>query len=242
MAHRDGMPLTGHSVLFLIVLSMPVAGLSAESVLPLSVGTARLEGHVHSMRELRDAGVVRQRFDFSCGSAALATLLTYGLGEPVAEESILREILTPLAEDELAALKKRGLSLFDLQKYAQAHGFKAQGFRVAAAQVSRVSRPVLVFIKPGGYDHFAVLKGVKNGRAYLADPSLGNVRMPLYRFLDMWADDSGRGIVFAAERSDGAWPASYPLQIAGTAAEVEQLTTRQLLSIGAPYLDPAGPR
>ena len=214
----------------------------ADSVMPFSVGAARVESHVKSMRELRDAGVVRQRFDYSCGSAALATLLTYGLGEPVEEESILREILAPLAEEALAALKKRGLSLFDLQKYVQGHGFKAQGFRVPAAQISKISRPVLVFIKPGGYDHFAVLKGVQNGRAYLADPSLGNVRMPLYRFLDMWTDASGRGVVFAVERSDGTWPTSFPLQIAAASADVEQLAMRQLLSIGAPYLDPARPR
>jgi predicted double-glycine peptidase len=234
------MPLTGHSVVPLVLLAL-IAN-SAEAVTPFSAGGQRLEAGIRSMRELRDAGVVRQRFDYSCGSAALATLLSYGLGEPVEEESILREILEPLSGEQLAALQKRGLSLFDLQKYAQAHGYKAQGFRVAAAQLANVSRPVIVYIKPGGYDHFAVLKAVRGGRAYLADPSLGNVRMPLYRFLDMWADASGRGIVFAVERGDGAWPASFALQVAPGAADVEQLTVRQLLSIGAPYLVPAGAR
>ena len=232
------MPVRGHSVLCLLALCLPLTCFSAEGVVPYSVGATRLEGHVQSVRELRDAGVVRQRFDYSCGSAALATLLSYGLGEPVDEASILSELISPLSGDELVALQKRGLSLFDLQKYAQGHGYKAQGFRVPAAQLAKVSRPVIVYIKPGGYDHFAVLKAVRGGRAYLADPSLGNVRMPLYRFIDMWADASGRGIVFAVERADGVWPERFALQVGGGAAEAEQLATRELLRIAAPYLEP----
>jgi len=69
-----------------------------------------------------------------------------------------------------------------------------------------------VFIRPGGYDHFAVLKGVRGDRVYLADPSLGNVRMPMYRFRAMWADGSGRGVVFAVEPKDGVWPESSVLR------------------------------
>jgi predicted double-glycine peptidase len=215
---------------------------SAHGNVTLSVGGARLEPHVKSMRELRDAGVVKQRYDYSCGSAALSTLFTFGLEDPVPEEQILRDIIEPLSAEEQAGLRKRGLSLFELQKYAQGRGYKAQGFRVAAAQISKVSRPVIVYIKPRGYDHFAVLKAVRDGRAYLADPSLGNVRMPLYRFVDMWADASGRGVVFAVERKDGAWPGKYPLLLAGDTAAPEELTTRELLNVAAPYLAPVQPR
>jgi predicted double-glycine peptidase len=225
------MPFVGHSV-FLLLAWLPLAA-AAQTALPVSVGTTRFEAHVKSMRELRDEDVVRQRYDYSCGSAALATLLAHGLGARVAEEDILREILKPLSGDELAALHKRGLSLFELQQYAQAHGYKAQGFRVMATQLSKVSRPVLVHVRPHGYDHFAVLKGVRGGRAYVADPSFGNLTMPLYRFLDMWTDASGRGVVFAVERADGAWPQTYPLQVAGDPSAFEALTTRELLNIAA---------
>ena len=207
-----------------------------------TVDAVRLEPQVKSVRELRDAGVVKQRFDYSCGSAALATLFTFGLQDPLEEERILRDIIEPLSAEQTAELQKRGLSLFELQKYAQGRGYKAQGFRVSAAQLSKVSRPVIVYIKPRGYDHFAVLKAVRGDRAYLADPSLGNVRMPLYRFLDMWADASGRGVVFAVERKDSTWPASFPLQLAGDTAAMEQLTTRELLNVAAPYVAPVQPR
>ena len=225
-----------HTARLLFMASLPLASPADEAITPYSVGGARLEARVTSMRAMRDAGVVKQSRDYSCGSAALATLLTYGLNDPVAEEAILRTILTPLSPEELVELRKRGLSLRDLQKYANGRGYKAQGFRIRADQIARVSRPVIVFVKPGGYEHFAVLKGVRGDRVFLADPSLGNVRMPLYRFFDMWADASGNGIVFAVERPDGAWPASYALQF--VAGETEELTTRQLLNVAAPYRVP----
>jgi predicted double-glycine peptidase len=187
------------------------------------------------MRELRDAAVVRQRHDYSCGSAALASLLTYGLDDPVGEQTLLDALLKPMGPDELAAIGKKGLSLQDLQRLAQMRGHKAQGFRVQADQLARVSRPVIAFVKPGGYPHFVVLKGVRGDRAYVADPSLGNVRMPLYRFLDMWADGSGSGVIFAVERKDGVWPARYALQVPEAAGTpIEALAARRLFEAGKP--------
>src|ERR1700739_1489884 len=43
---------------------------------------------VHSMLERRFQTVVRQRYDFSCGSAALATLMRYHYGKPTSEEFV----------------------------------------------------------------------------------------------------------------------------------------------------------
>jgi predicted double-glycine peptidase len=178
---------------------------------------------------------VKQRYDYSCGSASLATLLTYGLNDPVDEDVLLRALLEPLSPDDLAALQKKGLSLLALQQLAEQRGHKAQGFRVDQSDLAKLSRPVIVFIRPHGYDHFAVLKGLRGDRVYLADPSLGNVRMPLYRFLDMWADKSGRGVIFAVERAAGEWPERYGLQLAGTSdPPLEVLSARRLMEITAP--------
>jgi hypothetical protein len=223
-------------LLALGVATMAAAAAAQEAVVVVKSGSARIEQRVSSLVALRDAGVVKQRFDYSCGSAALATLLTYGLNDPVDELTLLRAVLEPLSADELIALQKKGLSLLELQRLAQKRGHKAQGFRLHASQLAKISRPVIVFIKPGGYEHFAVLKGVRGDRAYLADPSLGNVRMPLYRFFDMWADESGRGVIFAVERATGGWPQSYPLQLAGAAEPpLEQLSAERMMSVGAPF-------
>ncbi len=208
----------------------------ADSQAVVTAGAARIAFPVTSLRAQRDTGVVKQRYDYSCGSASLATLLTYGLNDPVDENMLLRTLLEPLSAGEIAALQKKGLSLLDLQQLAQKRGHKAQGFRIHQSQLARLSRPLIVFIKPHGYEHFAVLKGVQGDRAYLADPSLGNVRMPLYRFLDMWADASGRGVVFAVERAAGEWPEPYALQLAGAAdTPLEVLSAARLMEIGKPF-------
>lgn len=222
--------------LFACVAAWPEPGWCTDSQVVVNAGAVRMQFPVTSLRAQRDAGVVKQRYDYSCGSASLATLLTYGLNDPVDEDAILRALLGSLSPDELADLQRKGLSLFDLQQLAQKRGHKAQGFRLHGSQLARLSHPVIVFIKPRGYEHFAVYKGMRGDRVYLADPSLGNVRMPLYRFLDMWADESGRGVIFAVERTDSVWPERYALQLGGTAdPPPEVLSAERLMAIGKPF-------
>jgi uncharacterized protein len=221
----------------------PTAGCTAaepdscsDAQVVVNAGTARTEIHVRSLRGQRDAGVVKQGYDYSCGAASLATLLTYGLDDAVGEDALLRALIEPLSPDQLAALQKKGLSLFDLQQLAQKRGHKAQGFRIHRDQLANLSYPVIVFIKPHGYQHFAVFKGLRGGRVHIADPSLGNVRMPLYRFLDMWADESGHGVIFAVERADGGWPNRFALQLAGDAnTPLEVLSAARMREIGKPF-------
>ena len=202
----------------------------------LGTGT-RLSVPLRSLQELRDAHVVRQAYDYSCGAAALATLLTYGLADAVTERDILGAVLGALAQDEQAVRKKEGLSLLDLQRVAQARGHKAQGFRLAPEYLPQLQGPVIVFIRPRGYEHFAVLKGVRDDRVYLADSSLGNVRMAVTKFLDMWLDEKGQGIIFAVERPDGTWMENSPLKppMQGW-PQPEMLTARQLLEVGNRYV------
>jgi uncharacterized protein len=220
---------------FALATAWSGAGRCADAQVFVDSGAARMQFSVTSLRALRDAGVVKQRYDYSCGSASLATLLTYGLNDPVDEDALLRALMQPLSSDELSTLQKKGLSLTSLQQLAQGRGHKAQGFRVHQSQLAKLSRPVIVFIKPGGYEHFAVLKGVRGDRVHLADPSLGNVRMPLYRFLDMWADESGSGVIFAVERASGDWPHSYALQLAQVIdPPLEMLSAQQLMAVGQP--------
>ena len=213
----------------------PRAGWCADSQVVVKAGAVRTELPATSLRALRDAGVVKQRYDYSCGSASLATLLTYGFNDPVDENALLRALLDPLSAEELADLQKKGLSLLALQQLAQQRGYKAQGFRVYQSQLAKLSRPVIVFVKPHGYEHFAVLKGLRGDRVHLADPSLGNARMPLYRFLDMWADASGRGVIFAVDRATGDWPERYALQLTErTDLPLEVLSAERLMDIGKP--------
>lgn len=186
-----------------------------------------------SFKDMRDGNMVRQAFDYSCGAAAFATLLTYGLDDPMSEQEVLGQAFQNLSQDEEALRKKEGLSLLDLQNIAQGRGHKAQGFRLNPDALVKLPGPVIVFIKPRGYEHFAVLRGIRGDRAYVADPSLGNVRIPMYKFLHMWLDEKGKGIIFVVERADGAWSKDYALQLPRHGEwQPEVLSTRQLLEIG----------
>ena len=166
-------------------------------------------------------------------AAALATLLTYGLDDPTSEREVVIEILETLKEDEEALRKKEGFSLLDMQRVSQGRGYKAQGFRIAPEFLDDLQGPVIVFIKPRGYEHFAVLKGVRGGTAYLADPSRGNVREPMQAFLDTWLGEDGKGILFVVEPEDG------PIGETLLAVETSELPRPDL--IGVRQLLHAGP-
>jgi predicted double-glycine peptidase len=213
---------------------------------PVDIGPTRISVPVRSFVERRDAGIIKQRYDYSCGAASFATLLTYGLDDPIEEEEVIARVVARLTETESDRLKSSGLSLLDLQKLAIERGHKAEGFRLHIDQLSRIERPVIVFIKPFGYAHFAVLRGIRGDRVHLADPSLGHWRLPLWKFREMWADAQGKGVIFVAERKDGRWLANGSLALAPGPGGVrpELLSVRQLLDVTRrPEIHPAlGPQ
>jgi predicted double-glycine peptidase len=185
------------------------------------------------MKDLRDQNLVRQQFDFSCGAAALATILRYGFGEEVTEAQVLAELFEQLPDAEQDARREAGFSLLDLQRVAVTRGYNAQGFRLDPDQLAMLGGPVIVFIEPRGYAHFAVLRGVVGDRVYLADPSRGNIRMPLYAFLDDWLQDRGTGIIFAVEPARGLPEGDMPLALgAADRLRPELMTAREMLAIG----------
>jgi predicted double-glycine peptidase len=203
----------------------------------------RIAAPAHSMRDLRDLNVVKQRYDFSCGAAALATLLRFGFGENVTENQILADLFDLPSEAEKSERRRTGFSLLDLQRVAQARGYNAQGFRLEASQLPLLGGPVIVFIEPRGYKHFAVLSGVRGDRAYLADPSRGQVRQPAHVFRDSWLQDDGRGIIFVVEPKSGLPSAQGSLTVSGTGRPLpEILSVRELIAIGNRLMPQPGGR
>jgi predicted double-glycine peptidase len=189
------------------------------------------------MRDLRDANVIKQQYDFSCGAAALATILRYGLNDNVTERQVLEQLLSLQSRDELQQTLMQGFSLLHLQRVAQARGYRAEGFRLEPQFLSGLSGPVIVYIQPRGYKHFAVLRGIRDDRVFLADPSLGNIRMPIYRFLESWLDDSGTGVIFVVEPATGVPEGNTPLTLSLRGpAQPEIMTARELLAVGSPFL------
>jgi len=82
--------------------------------------------------------------------------------------------------------QKEGLSLFDLKLLAEKRGYLVKGVKIPLSSLQKIPIPVLVHLNIGRYQHFAVLKGVKNNRVYLADPSRGNLEMSPTQFSEEW--------------------------------------------------------
>src|ERR1700745_4427967 len=63
--------------------------------LPQNTDEAGVQGskNIRTLKEIRGEGVVRQKWDVSCGAAALSTVLTYDFKDPTPETAIVVWIL-----------------------------------------------------------------------------------------------------------------------------------------------------
>ncbi|MDD1453254.1 C39 family peptidase [Sphingomonas sp. H160509] len=127
--------------------------------------------------------VVRQQYDFSCGSAALATLLRFHYDDPQNEQSVF---LGMWRDGDRAQIQKLGFSLLDMKRYLAARGIAADGYKVSLAQVAAAKIPGIALINFNGYRHFVVVKGIDNDTLILGDPSLGLRREKIDRFQHQW--------------------------------------------------------
>lgn len=155
----------------------------------LSVAAGDYALPVKSMAERRYLTVVRQRYDFSCGSAALATLLRYHYGDLQSERTIF---LGMWKEGNREKIRRLGFSLLDMKHYLNARGVKADGYVVTLADIEATGVPGIALIDIKGYKHFVVIKGVANRKVLVGDPSLGIRLIDAARFQAMW-----NGILFA---------------------------------------------
>jgi predicted double-glycine peptidase len=163
---------------------------AAASALPAAAGdTAVLTGaapytiRMTSLKQIRFARTVRQQYDFSCGSAALATLLSHHYGYAAGEAQIFEQMFR---NGDQQKIRQQGFSLLDMQRYLAAHGFRADGFELPLSKLQEAKLPAIVLLSERGYNHFVVIKGLDADRVLLGDPSSGTRSMPLSRFNEVW--------------------------------------------------------
>ncbi|GAB2511692.1 C39 family peptidase [Lysobacter humi (ex Lee et al. 2017)] len=142
-------------------------------------------GHkpVRTLRDLRFRDLVQQRYDFSCGSAALASLLSAGYGIPTSEPDLIRWMMTGADPREII---RNGFSMLDMKRYVESIGMRAHGFRVEADALYRLQMPVIALLDLKGYKHFVLVKGASAGRVFVADPALGHRVMNEQEFVAGW--------------------------------------------------------
>lgn len=159
--------------------------------------TASAERAVRSLLEMRQESVVVQKWDISCGAAALATVLTYDKGFPVTEETVAQGMLRQT--DPLRVRHRGGFSLLDMKRYATQIGFDSAGYSGMTLDDLASQVPMIVPIQARGYDHFVVVRRVTDEDVSIADPGFGNYRMRRTRFAALWS-----GIGFGVERRTGS--------------------------------------
>lgn len=159
-----------------------------------------------TMLDRRFYAVVRQRYDFSCGSAALATLLHYHYGVPANEEMTFNGMWE---KGDQAAIRKNGFSLLDMKRYLAAHGLETQGFKVTLEQIAKARAPGIALTVTRGYRHFVVIKGVTDREVLVGDPSRGLVRYSHAQFGKIW---DGLYFVITSARAVGQASFNRPAQ------------------------------
>jgi len=202
----------------LCILLLPIAFfsgcvMSSEEADPMdasfSAGSIRVRRPLESWKAIREKGIVMQSYDFSCGSAALATLMRYYFEDDVTERQVLENMLNHLSDDEVKQRQQDGLTMLDLKQCAERMGYQAVGVRLEPQVLPQLQGPILIHLQREGYKHFAVLRGVRGDRVYVADPSAGNVRMTVPRFLSQWTD-----VALVLGKPGVGLPTDYPLALA----------------------------
>ncbi len=134
---------------------------------------------VKSYREIVFGNVLRQKYDFSCGSAALASLLSFHYDIPSEEQDIFQIMFD---NGNKTLIEQKGFSLLDMKKYLESIGFRSDGFQIDLSRIRDLGVPGITLVNIDGYMHFVVIKGINDQYVIIGDPSRGTMKMEYDKF------------------------------------------------------------
>lgn len=156
-------------IVFMLMFMLPGNTLAGSVYIPGVAGDLNLK--VVSYKEARFSKVVKQQYDFSCGSAALATLLTFHYEIPTTEQQVFDSMYAIGDKEKIAA---QGFSLLDMKNYLATVGLDADGYTVSLSKLHQSAKvPAIALINTNGYNHFVVVKGLNDKEVLVADPAQG---------------------------------------------------------------------
>jgi len=159
--------------------------------------TGDFKVHVVSMREARFQTIILQKYDYSCGSAALASLLTYHYDRPTTEQDVFKSMFDTGDQEKI---QKEGFSLLDMKTHLARQGLVADGYKMTLDKLEKLGVPVITLINTGGYRHFVIIKGIRGDDVVLGDPAQGVIIVDRAAFEPAW---SGVVLVIRNEASKG---------------------------------------
>jgi predicted double-glycine peptidase len=153
---------------------------------------------VTSWRDIPFRTVVRQQFDYSCGSAAVATMLRFHYGLTVNEAEVFQSMYQ---RGDQARIRSVGFSMLDMRTYLETRGFRADGLRLSLDRLATLDVPAIALITHNNYRHFVVVKGVSADRVLVGDPTFGLQTYSRAEFEEIW-----NGVVLAIRQTPEGWP------------------------------------
>jgi predicted double-glycine peptidase len=157
---------------------------------------------VMSWRDIPFRTVVRQQYDYSCGSAAVATLLRFHYGLPVGEGEVFQSMFD---RGDQARIREVGFSMLDMRTYLETRGYTADGLRLSLDRLAGLNVPAIALISHENYRHFVVVKGVSADHVLVGDPTFGLQTYTRAEFEEVW-----NGVVLAIRRMpEGAEAPGY---------------------------------
>lgn len=154
---------------------------------------------VTSWRDIPFRTVVRQQYDYSCGSAAVATLLRFHYGLSINEGEVFASMYERGEQERIRAV---GFSMLDMRSYLETRGFHADGLRLSLDRLAELQLPAIALITHDNYRHFVVVKGISADRVLVGDPTFGLQTYSREEFTRIW-----NGVVLAVRRAPNGWPA-----------------------------------
>ena len=224
------------SLLALISLSLFLSACSTHSPLSSNAGYRinTKNAQVTSWKSLNEQHIIMQKYDYSCGAASLATLMKYYFNEDISEQTLLDYIKTVFNKQEYKRIEKDGLSFLELEKISRSRGYQSANVRLKLPALKQLSGPVIVFLKTKDYRHFAVLRGVREDRVFLADPSRGNIRLSVKEFIKEW-----KGETFVLGKAGFGTPFQHNLAILHQAGFRNELDVLRPVLLDRPQTDKA---
>jgi hypothetical protein len=143
-----------------------------------------IKQQVAPLSELKFSNITKQSYDFSCGSAALATLLNSYLGENFSERAVIQGLMEYGSKKKIA--ERRAFSLLDMKQFVKKLGYDGTGYKADLNDLIELEAPCLLPIEFLGYRHFTILRGFHGNHIFLADPFRGNTSYTISAFEKMW--------------------------------------------------------
>lgn len=169
------------SLFFVVISNSKVEALDLNGI----AGGGNFQLAITSFKGRQFKTIYKQQYDFSCGSSALASILSFHYEDTVSEQSVFKDMYK---NGNQKKIKKKGFSLLDMKFYLERRGYRSDGFKINLDQLVKANVPAITIINNKGYMHFIIIKGVSDRKILVGDPAVGVKSIPRDKFERMWGN------------------------------------------------------